>query len=148
MLCRFGGRDGPGERDLLPRFERCAALVREFDNVELFRVLEKEAQPHEFTADCAPLGARMFTTNVVGGKRLMAKLADFLRVRAAEDLDDVLEADAESAFLANAIDARQEFLRSEGSIPRLPRRETIVTATAIYSFRSSRRKEALIQFGF
>ena len=131
MFCRFGRRDGPGERDLLSRFERRAAPVGEFDDVELFRVLKQQTEPHEFTADGAPFGTRMFAANVVGGKRLMAEFADFFRVRAAQHLDDVLEADAETAFLADAINARQKFLRGKGSIPSLPRREAVVASAAI-----------------
>ena len=61
----------------------------------------------------------------------MAELANLFRVRAAEHFDNVLKADTESAFLADAIDTRQEFLRGKGSVPRLPRRETIVTASAV-----------------
>ena len=58
----------PRECDLLPRFERRAAPVREFDDVEPVRVLKKETQPHEFTANGAPFGTGMFATDVVGGK--------------------------------------------------------------------------------
>ena len=117
MFRRFGGRDGPGERDFLPRFERGAAGVGEFDDVELFGVLKQQTEPHQFAADGAPFGARMFAADVVGGERLVAKFADLFRVRAAQHLDDVLEADAEPAFLADAINAREEFLRGKRAIP-------------------------------
>src|SRR5208283_4265335 len=109
----------------LARFERRSAPVREFDDVELFCILEKETHPHEFTADGAPFGTRVFAADVIGGKRLMTEFADFFRVRAAQHLDNVLEADTEPAFLADAINAREEFLRGERAVPRLPRGEAV-----------------------
>ena len=74
---RLDRLDGPGERDLPPRFERRAAGVGEFNDVEFFRILEKKTEPDQFTANGAPFGARMFAANIVGGKRLMAKFANF-----------------------------------------------------------------------
>ncbi len=76
----------------------------------------------------------MFAADVVGGEPVVAELADFFRVRAAEHLDDVLDADAESAFLPNAIDAREKLLRRQRAVPRLARRETIIAAAAIEWF--------------
>ena len=117
MLRRLGRRDGFGERDFLARLERRAAGVRQLDDVEFLRVLEQQAEPHQFAADRRPFGARVFLADAVGRKRVMAQLADFLRVRAAEHLDDVLDADAKSAFLADAIDAGEKFLRGQRAIP-------------------------------
>ena len=51
--------------------------VRQFDDVELVRVLEQQTEPHQFAADRAPLGARVFAADVVGGKRLWPNLRTF-----------------------------------------------------------------------
>ena len=52
----------------------------------------------------------------------MPPFAQFLGVRAGEDLDDVMEPDAETAPLADAKDAGEEFLRGDGAVESLARR--------------------------
>jgi len=65
MFLRFGGRNGFGERDFLPRLERGASGIGDFDDAELLRVLEKKSEPDKLAPDCAPLGAIMFAADVV-----------------------------------------------------------------------------------
>ena len=43
VLRRFGGRNGPGERDLLPRFERRAARVGELGRAGDAEILDAQA---------------------------------------------------------------------------------------------------------
>jgi hypothetical protein len=107
------------------------ACIGKFDGVELLRVLKQEAEPHKFAPDGAPLGAAVFAADAVGRKRVMSELANLLRLRAAKHFHDMLDPDAETAFLPDAVYARQKFLRSERPVPRRARREAIVAAGAI-----------------
>ena len=74
----------------------------------------------------------------------MAEFADLFRVRATEHLDDVLEADAKSAFLADAINAREKLLRGEGPVPGLARREAVVAAGTVD--RSAGLRHGMLEF--
>ncbi len=141
---RGGWGDGFGKRDFLPRFQRGAAGIGQFDDVKLLGILEQQAEPHQFASDGAPLGTGMLAADVVGGKILMAELADFFGVRAAKHFNNVLDAHAKTAFLANAIDTGEEFLRGERAIPRGTWGEAVVAAGAIIFIYSSRCEQALI----
>ena len=132
MFRRLGRRHRSGQRDFLPRFQRRAtgsvsSTMLNFSAFWNSRPSRTSSRPIG-----APLGARVLSADVVGRKRLMAELADFFRVRAAEHLDHVLDADAKSAFLADAINAREKFLCGQRAIPGRARRQAVVAAAAVY----------------
>ena len=60
----------------------------------------------------------------------MIPFADFFRVRAGQDFDDVVQADAKTVFLADAIDAGEKFLRGERAVKSFARRKAIVARAA------------------
>src|SRR5690348_3175961 len=131
----FGHRlrrgDGAGEGDFLTRFQRGAAFVRDFDDIELRGVLAEQTEAHEFTADGSPLGARVFASDIVGRERLMIPFSDALGFRAAKNFDNVLDADAKAAFFADAVYAGEKFLGGDGAIKGLARGEAVVAGGAI-----------------
>ena len=58
----------------------------------------------------------------------MASLPDRLRVRAAQNIDDMVQPKSESAFRVDAMDAGEKFLRRNRAVERLARGEAIVAA--------------------
>ena len=90
-------------------------------------------------------GAAVFLADAVGGKLVVAPLADFLRVRAGEHFDDVVQADAEAAFLADAIDAGEKFLRGERAVEGGARREAVVAGAAVVARERSRRNTRAVR---
>jgi hypothetical protein len=77
------------------------------------------------------LGAGDFLADAVGGEAVVAPAADFVGVGAGEDFDDVVEADAEAAVLADAVDAGEEFLGGEGAVVGLAGFEAVVAGGAV-----------------
>ena len=128
---RFRRGDGFGERDFFAFLERAPAFVGQFQHAEFFRRLPEKAEPDQFAADGRPFGAAVFLANAVGGKLRVIPFADFFRVRAGEDFDHVVQADAKTVFLADAIDAREKFLRGERAIESFARRKAVVARAAI-----------------
>jgi hypothetical protein len=57
--------------------------------------------------------------------------ADFFRVRAGQNLDHMVQADAEALLLADAIDAGEKFLRGQRAVERGARRKAVVARAAI-----------------
>ncbi len=90
-------------------------------------------------------GAAVLPADAVGGKLVVPPAADFVGVRAGQHLDDVVQADAEAASLADAIDAGEEFLRGQRAVEGGARREAIVAAAAVV--RRERLAEIAQQFG-
>ena len=68
MLRGFRRGDGLGERDFLPRFQRGAAFVGQFQHAEFFRRLPEKTEPDQFAADGRPFGTAVFLADAVGGK--------------------------------------------------------------------------------
>ena len=60
----------------------------------------------------------------------MLPLPDLLRVGAAEDVDDVMEAHAEAALLLDAKDAGEELLRRQRAVDLLAGGEAVVAGPA------------------
>ena len=118
MEFRFRRDGGLGERDFLPLFKRRQAVVRQFQHAEFLRRLPEKTETHEFTADGGPFRAAVLLADAVGGKLRVIPFADFFRVRAGQDFDHVVQADAEALFLADAIDAGEKFLRGERAVER------------------------------
>src|SRR5690606_13685977 len=53
-------------------------------------------ESHQFATNGGPLGTIEFFADAVGGQTIMGPTADFLRVGADQDLDDVVESDVEA----------------------------------------------------
>ena len=87
----------------------------------------------------------MFLADAVGGKLFVAPLADFFRVRAGEDFDDVIQSHAKTVFLADAIDAREKFLRRQRAIERGARRKAIVARATTCFGRAGRLVSLAVQ---
>src|SRR5882724_2113242 len=62
---------------------------------------------------------------------MMIELADLLRVRARQHFDNVIESHAETGALANAVDAREKFLRVQRAVVSLTRAEAVIARAAI-----------------
>ncbi len=60
----------------------------------------------------------------------MPPAPDFFGVRPGQDLDDMVEADAEARFFAHPIDARQKFLGGNGPVVNRSRRKAVVAGPA------------------
>ena len=118
MNLRFRRGNRFGERDFSPFLERGAALVGDFQHAELFRSLVQEAEPHQFAADGGPFRPVVLLADAVGRKLLVTPFANLLRVRAGEDLDHMVQADAEALLFADAINAGEKFLRGECAVER------------------------------
>jgi len=73
----------------------------------------------------------VFGPDAKGGQLVMAPFADLFGVRAAEHFNHMLDAQAEAAFLADAMNARKELLRRHRPVPGLPRRQAIIAPAAI-----------------
>jgi len=109
MDFRFRHDGGFGERDFSPLLECGAAFVCKFQHAEFLRGLAEKAEPDEFAANRRPFGTAVFLADAVSRKLRVIPLADFFRVRAGEDFDNVIQADAKTVFLADAIDAGENF---------------------------------------
>jgi hypothetical protein len=57
--------------------------------------------------------------------------ADFFRVRAVEDFDNMIQPNAKTVFLADAIDARKKFLRGQRAVEGFTRRKAVVARAAV-----------------
>src|SRR5262249_25567526 len=109
--------------------------------------LVQQAQSHQFAADGRPFGARVFAADVVGGERVMLPFADAFGLGAAEDFHNMLDAHAEAAFLANAVDAGEKFLGGDGAVESLARGEAIVAGgAAIFRWGETLSSRDLIGF--
>ena len=86
----------------------------------------------------------MFLADAVGRKLLVIPFADFFSVRAGEDFNDMIQADAEVLFLPDAIDAGEKFLRGESAIKRGARGKAIVARATI---RASVGSDLLVSLG-
>ena len=124
-------RHGPGEPDRLARLENARALGGQLDRVEHRRVLVEETQAHQLAADGGPFVAFVLLADAVSGKCLVSEPPDLLRVSAAQDLDDMLNAHAKAALIANPKHARKKFLGGQRAIELLARAEAIVATTAV-----------------
>ena len=126
----FGSGDGAGEGNFLARFQRGAAFVCYFDDVELGGVLAEQTEADQFAADGGPFGTGVFAADVVGRKGVVGPFPDAFGFRAAKDFDDVLDADAETAFFADAVYAGEKFLGGDGAVECLAGGEAVVAGGA------------------
>ena len=62
----------------------------------------------------------------------MAPAADLFVIRAAQDIDDVVEPHSEPAVFANTIDAREQFLGGFGAVEGFLGLKAIVAGTAVF----------------
>ena len=92
--------------------------------------LPQQAEAHQFAADRRPFGAAVFLADAIGGELRVTPFADFFRVRAGQHFDDVIQPDAETVRLADAIDAGEKFLRGQRAVERVARREAVVARPA------------------
>src|SRR5665213_859088 len=125
--------DGFGERDCPSLFERGAAFVRQFQHAEFVRGLPEKTEPHQFAANRGPFGTAVFLADAEGRKLRVIPFADFFRVRAGEDLDNVVQPDAKTVFLTNSIDAGKKFLRGQRAVEGGARRKAVVARAAVCS---------------
>src|ERR1039457_6578711 len=125
--------DGFGQRDFFPLLERGTACVRDFQHAEFFGSLPEKTEAHKLAADGGPFGAAVFLADAVSRKLRVTPLADFFRIRASQNFDDVIQSDAKTVFLADAIDAGKKFLRGERAVKRGARGKTVVTRAATVS---------------
>src|SRR5690242_10204584 len=77
-----------------------------------------------------PLGPRMLPADAECRERLMPPSLDLVRLRAAEDVDDMMEADAEAALLLDAEHAGEELLPCQSAVDPLARGEAVVAGAA------------------
>ena len=73
----------------------------------------------------------MFLADAERRKLRVIPFADFFRVRAGENFDDVVQPDAKTVFLADAINARKKFLRRQRAVKCGARRKAVVARTAV-----------------
>ena len=64
----------------------------------------RKTQPHQFAGDYLPFLTPKLVPNAVGGKFLVAPLADGLSVGAGEHFHNVVEAKAKVRFLLDAVE--------------------------------------------
>src|SRR5437773_2228651 len=70
-------------------------------------VLCQQSEPHHFASDRDPLITAVLPANAIGGKLRVFPASNLLRVPSCQYLGNVPQADAEPAFLFNALDARE-----------------------------------------
>src|SRR5665213_881222 len=76
-----------------------------------------------------PLGFRIFGSNAIGRKQMVAKVVDLLSTRAFENINDVYDTE----FLIHANHTREEHLREPRAIEglRILRRKAIIAGPAV-----------------
>ncbi len=89
-----------------------------------------ESQAQQLASDCLPGVAFQVAANAISGKFIVAALTDHFRVRPAENIDNVIQAETESVSRVNAIDAGKEFLRVHRSVESFARLQTIIATVA------------------
>src|SRR5439155_12897178 len=91
-----------------------------------------KSQPQQSAADRMPGAAFQIAANAVGRTFIVPALTDHFRVRTAKNIDDVIQAEAESVSGVNAIDAGKEFLRVHRAVESFARLQTIIATVARY----------------
>src|SRR5207247_8248350 len=85
-----------------------------------------ETESQQFASNRLPGFAFQIAANAVRGQLIVTSLPDRFRVRAAENIDNVIQSKSESAFRVDAMYAGEKFLRRNCAIERLARREAII----------------------
>src|SRR5664279_4457739 len=124
---------GFGQRDFFPFLERGTACVRDFQHAEFFGGLPEKTEAHKLAADGGPFGAAVFLADAVSRKLRVTPLADFFRVRASQNFDDVIQSDAETVLFTDAIDTGEKFLRGQRAVERGAREKAVITRAATVS---------------
>src|SRR5690606_26834050 len=86
----------------------------------------QQARGHELPEHAAPFAGVQVGADAVGAERVVAERPDALRLRPAQDIDQVGGAEA----LPGAVDAGQRFLRRHRRVPGFRRRQAVVTVAA------------------
>src|SRR6202000_1616481 len=89
------------------------------------------AETHQLAADRGPLRSGEFAANAVSGKAVMTPATDFFGVGTGQHLDDVVQAHAETAGLADAENAGEKFLCDERAVETFARFEAVVARAAL-----------------
>src|SRR5208282_2665814 len=95
------------------------------------RRLPQIAQPHQFPSDGLPVRAAVFPSNAISGKLLVPPAPDFVRVGTCQHFDNMTQTEAKAAFLPDAIDAGEKFLRGDRAVEGVARLEAIIAAAAV-----------------
>src|SRR5690606_4126748 len=107
-----------------------AARVGQHQHLVTRMVYRHQAQRDQLPQHGAPFGLGEVGADAEGAQRVVAVAVHALVGLAAQDRDDVLRAETESAGLSHAVDARQQLTRRFGGVPRLWRVETVVAIAA------------------
>ena len=91
-MVRFGFRRGDrfGERDFFSLLEYRAAFVGNFQHAKFFRGLPQKTEPDQLAANRRPFGTAVFLADAERRKLRVIPFADFFRVRAGEDFDNMV----------------------------------------------------------
>src|SRR5712671_93124 len=126
------GHDRPGERDLAALLKGRQTLGGKRQSTELFGRLHYQAESCEFPANDFPFRPALLPADAIGREVLMIPFADVLSVRPREDLGDLVNAEIESALLADTVNAREEFLSGKSPVVSLTRGRAIIATPAVF----------------